>query len=214
MSFNPVDMERYSRRAQYEEFLTMKLTYSATVHVDITALRETVKRNGFRTYPAQLWLLITAANRSPEFRMSHDNDGRLGIWDEVSPLYTVFAPAEQTFSAVWTPYRRDFRVFHERYLADTDRSGEGTLTPQPDIPANVIHVSSIPWVAFTAFNLNLADDDLRPILTIGKHVERDGRTMMPLAIQVHHAVCDGWHLGQFVTQVQEIADDAANWISR
>lgn len=65
---------------------------------------------------------------------------------------------------------------------------------------------------FTAFNLNLADNDLLPILTIGKHAEQDGRTLMPLAIQAHHAVCDGWPLGQFVEDVQRLADEADRWM--
>lgn len=36
--------------------------------------------------------------------------------------------------------------------------------------------------------------------------------MMPLAIQVHHAVCDGFRLGSFVTSVQELADNCIDWI--
>ena len=128
-------------------------------------------------------------------------------------LYSPRARETDLFRTV-DPYRSDFSALHEAYLEDVQRFGDGSFAPQTDIPANLLHVSSIPWVTFTSFNLNLADNDLLPILTIGKHEERDGRTFMPLAIQVHHAVCDGWHLGQFVEQVQGIADEAESWISR
>ena len=96
MSFQVVDLERYPRREHYHQFLAMQLTYSATVDVDITRLRDATKRLGYRIYPAQIWMLTSAANRVPEFRMSRDNDGRLGIWDELSPHYTVFEPTTRT----------------------------------------------------------------------------------------------------------------------
>ena len=34
----------------------------------------------------------------------------------------------------------------------------------------------------------------------------DGKRFLPLAIQVHHAVCDGYHMGAFVERLQEYVD--------
>ena len=36
---------------------------------------------------------------------------------------------------------------------------------------------------------------------------RDGKRMLPLAIQVHHAVCDGYHVGVFVGKLQKYIDE-------
>jgi len=47
---------------------------------------------------------------------------------------------------------------------------------------------------------------LLPIFTMGKYFGSGGRRMLPLAIQVHHAVCDGYHVGQFVEHLQEMID--------
>ena len=93
-----------------------------------------------------------------------------------------------------------------------DRFTTGAYQPQTDVPENVLNISSIPWVEFTAFNLNMPSDYLLPILTIGKYIEQDGRTLMPLAVQVHHAVCDGYHLGQFVEQVRSLAANVSAWL--
>ena len=46
-----------------------------------------------------------------------------------------------------------------------------------------------------------------PIFTMGKYFERDGKRMLPLAIQVHHAVCDGYHVGMFVERLQGYIDN-------
>ena len=44
---------------------------------------------------------------------------------------------------------------------------------------------------------------LLPIFTMGKFVGREGRRLLPLAVQVHHAACDGYHVGKFVERLQE-----------
>lgn len=63
----------------------------------------------------------------------------------------------------------------------------------------------IPWFTFTSFNINVFDDGkyLLPIFTMGKIFDVDGKRMIPLAIQVHHAVCDGYHVGKFLELLQE-----------
>ena len=69
-------------------------------------------------------------------------------------------------------------------------------------------ISMVPWVEFTGFNINVFDEGkfLLPIFTMGKFFERDGKRLLPLAIQVHHAVCDGYHVGVFVEKLQGYID--------
>ena len=45
------------------------------------------------------------------------------------------------------------------------------------------------------------------LVILGKYFERDGKRMLPLAIQVHHAVCDGYHVGAFVERLQKYIDE-------
>lgn len=62
----------------------------------------------------------------------------------------------------------------------------------------------IPWMTFTSFNLNIFGDGkyLLPIFTMGKAFIREEKTYLPLSIQVHHAVCDGYHVSRFVDTLQ------------
>ena len=73
---------------------------------------------------------------------------------------------------------------------------------------NSFDVSMIPWLDFTAFNLNIHNEGkyLLPIFTIGKFKDINRKRMIPLAIQVHHAVCDGYHVGLFVNLLQKEID--------
>jgi chloramphenicol O-acetyltransferase type A len=214
VTFHLVDLETYPRKAHFEHFLNrVPCTYSATVSIDVTRLRTALKANGLRAYPAQIYLLATAVNRFPEFRMSLDNEHRLGYWEHISPLYTVLSQETKTFSGIWTAYEERFASFYRACIEDIERYGNGAFTPQADQPENLVNISSIPWVDFTSFNLNLSPSDyLLPIFTIGKYIERDGTTQMPLAIQVHHAVCDGYHLGQFVDHMKHLASNFEEWL--
>lgn len=64
----------------------------------------------------------------------------------------------------------------------------------------------IPWLSFEGFNLNLQQgyDYLKPIFTMEKYVKTEHGTFLPLAIQVHHAVCDGFHVARFVEALQAL----------
>src|SRR5215213_3958727 len=112
MTFRPIDLRAYPRREHYERHLDMRVSYSATVQIDITELRRAVKQRAYRIYPAQIWMLTAAANQMPEFRMSRNTAGELGIWDELSPLYTVLNERKQTFSGLWTSWSDNFEMFY------------------------------------------------------------------------------------------------------
>jgi len=83
------------------------------------------------------------------------------------------------------------------------------MNPKPNEPDNTFPVSMIPWESFEGFNLNLKNgyDYLLPIFTIGKFFSEAGRTMIPIAIQVHHAVCDGFHLCRFIGELRKLLFD-------
>ena len=64
----------------------------------------------------------------------------------------------------------------------------------------------VPWTSFEGFHLHLPKGNtyLLPIFTMGRYEERDGKWWLPLAIQVHHAVCDGFHVCRFVGELRAL----------
>ena len=53
---------------------------------------------------------------------------------------------------------------------------------------------------------NKGYDYYLPIFTIGKYFEQGEKILLPLAIQVHHGVCDGFHLSRFINDLEEWLD--------
>lgn len=206
----------WPRQAHFRHYMdNVRCTYSLTVSIDVTALRAALKAGGFRAYPAQIHMLATAVNRLPAFRMGLSPAGEPGHWSCLHPGYTVFHPRTETFSSLWTAYQADFRAFYKACVADMAQYADAdAFAPKPGMPPNVFDVSSVPWVDFTAFNLNVYAEGthLSPIFTLGRYVERDGKTWLPLAMQLHHAACDGFHAGQLVQAVRDLAQTPGDWL--
>ena len=203
MAFRLIDMESWPRREFYEHFIKeVRCTYSAVVNIDITALR------GQKLYPAMIWLLTRTVNDMPEFRTSLTAEG-LGIYDDMHPMYTVFNKENKNFSGIWSWFSEDYGEFLKSYEADAAEYSKSTCyAPKDGTPPNSFNISMVPWLEFTGFNINIFDEGkfLLPVFTMGKFFERDGRRLLPLAIQVHHAVCDGYHMGLFVEKLQGYVD--------
>lgn len=199
MAFILIDFDKWERREHYLHFINeVRCSYSVCVNLDISNL------NGQRLYPAMLWLLTRTVNEMPEFRTSFTED-RLGYYSEMHPAYTVFNRDTKTFSGIWTAYQPDYPSFLHGYEKDAGKYSFTTqYEPKPGRPANSFDVSMVPWFSFTTFNLNVFGDGtyLLPIFTMGKTFEENEKTMLPLAIQVHHAVCDGYHVGKFIETLQ------------
>ena len=125
------------------------------------------------------------------------------------PAYTVFNKEGKNFSGIWTEYSENYRDFLRAYEEDVKKYATSTsYAPKPNRPENTFDVSMVPWFSFTAFDINVFDEGkyLLPIFTMGKFFEANGRRLLPLAIQVHHAVCDGYHVGQLIAILQEKID--------
>ena len=199
MAFHLIDMENWDRREFYEHFINeVVCSYSITVNLDITNLRDA------RLYPAMIWLLTKTVNEMPEFRTSLTKAG-LGIYDSMHPMYTVFNKENKNFSGIWSYYSEHYMEFLKNYDEDVRvYSKSKRYAPKDGTPENSFNISMVPWLEFTSCNLNVYDDGkfLLPIFTMGKYFERDGKRLLPLAIQVHHAVCDGYHVGLFVEKLQ------------
>lgn len=79
------------------------------------------------------------------------------------------------------------------------------MNAKPDTPENTFPISMIPWITFEGFNLNLKEgyNYLLPIFTLGKYYFDNDNIFLPLSVQVHHAVCDGFHTCRFLNELQE-----------
>lgn len=211
MKFELIDMKNWKRAEYFHHYLhEVPCTYSMTVNLDISTLLAITRQNSIKLYPAIIYVLTKTVNSHQEFRTAMNNQNEVGIFDVMHPSYTIFNQENETFSSIWTTFNEKFGYFYKDYLDDVQQYSQAkNLFPKQDSPINTFNVSSLPWVSFSGFNLNLpkANTYLLPIFTVGKYCESNGKILLPLSIQAHHAVCDGFHLSKFIHDLQTIVNE-------
>lgn len=209
MSFNKINLENWNRKESFSHFFNdVPCTYSMTVNIDVTNLLAYTKENNFKFFPSILYAMSNIVNKHKEFRMDIDENGDVGYYSVSNPCFTVFHNETETFTDVWTEHSEDIFEFLKRYDEDMKLYGNTKAGSKPPLGTNTFNVSCIPWTSFTGFNLNLQKgyDYFPPIFTLGKYYSDGNKFLLPLAIQVHHAVCDGFHLARFVNDLQSFVD--------
>lgn len=164
---------------------------------------------GLKLNPTLIYLISTVVNRHKEFRTALDERGQLGIYDLLHPCYTHMPKESDNFTNIWTEYTPVFSEFYKRFQVDVEEYGAiKAFMAKPHAPPNTFMISSLPMISFTGLNLNIPKemDYLLPIFTLGKYFEQNGKVLLPLAIQAHHAVCDGIHLARFIDDLQQKMD--------
>lgn len=207
MEFEKIQMENWPRREYFQHyFAALPCTYSMTVNLDISR----IMGQGIRLYPAMLYAITRVVNRHREFRTALNEQGEVGVYTQMIPSYTVFHRETETFSNLWTWYSPRFQEFLAAYEKDLKEYGSlQGMNPKPGMPENNFPVSMIPWTSFEGFHLNLEKGYryLLPIFTMGRYRWDQGRCWLPVAIQVHHGVCDGFHLSRFIQELQDLVQE-------
>lgn len=203
MEFKIINKENWERKEYFDHYYSdVPCTYSTVVKIGVT----NIVKNKLKLYPAMLYFITKTVNKYEEFRTSMDSDGNIGIFDFMNPCYTVFNKETSMFTNIWTEYSENMEKFFANYNEDIKTySKVRKMIAKDNVPENNFPVSMIPWFTFEGFNLNLKNgyNYLLPIFTIGKYENIDGKYILPLAIQVHHSVCDGYHVSRFVESLQK-----------
>lgn len=211
-TFHIIDRSTWERTAYFDYYYSqIKCKYNLNANIDITRLVRWQKVNGYKFFPTMLFVIMRAVNQNKEFRMSFNEKGELGYWDEVVPCYTLFHDENKTFTDIWSEYSADFNVFYRTVVEDIQTYGHimGIIKARPEQPANFCPVSCIPWLSYTGFAQDTYTENqfLFPLIKFGKYFERDGKIQLPVSVFVSHAVADGYHTCKLINDMQELAQN-------
>jgi len=208
MHYTVVDLQQWSRGPLFQFYLDqMRIVMSLTVEVDVTALKAYSQEHHLAFYPLMLWVVSKVINRHDEFKYGWTEQGHLIRWDTVFPSYTDFHSEDESFTKLVTEYSDDLSVFCARVAADRERHRDDRAVLPGQVP-NTFDISCLPWVKYQHFDVHVFDEGtfLAPVVTWGKYEAVDGRLKMPLTMNIHHAVADGFHLSRFFNEVQALMD--------
>lgn len=200
-NFTPICLSEWDRYEYFEHYLNqIPCTYSTTVTLDITQIITSNKP----LYPTMIYLLSKVVNAYEGFRVGY-KDEQLGYYSVIHPSYTIFNQETKKFSSVHLVYKDNFDEVLQQYKENQKKYGECTALFPKEAAFPTFCISMIPWLPFESFQLHLPKGDqyFQPIITMGKYHMKDNRYYLPIAFQVHHSVCDGYHLSQCLMQLQD-----------
>jgi chloramphenicol O-acetyltransferase type A len=199
-----IDMQTWSRREHFELYRKFDHPhFGLCANVDITQLRRFTKEHAVSLNVAIIYLVTRVANDIPEFRYRILGDEVIEH-EVVHPSSTILA-SEDLFSFCTFDYTPRFPTFAKHAEERIAYVKEHPFLKDPPGTDNLLFMTSIPWVSFTSFThpMNFNPPDSVPRFAWGKFFEENGVLKMPLAVQGHHALMDGVHIGKYYEKFQE-----------
>ncbi|MEG1895562.1 MAG: CatA-like O-acetyltransferase [Oscillospiraceae bacterium] len=212
MDFTKINVDTFKNKTtNFNPTSNNDFTYRMFVNLDLSRLLAFINKQGLKLFPVCLYGITRIVNRHQEFRMAVDPQGNVGYFDVSNPCYTVFHEDNKIFTDAWTEYDENFATFYQSCVSNIGQSQDLTKTAMPITNSNLFNVSCSPKTSLSNFKTVFLGeyDYLQPIFTIGKSFDKDDKVLLPLAIQVHGAVCDEAHATSFACELQEWADNFA-----
>ena len=99
----------------------------------------------------------------------------------------------------WSP---SFRATAEIAAVQTS---QGLCLNETTSRPDVIHFSALPWVRFTGLShaRSFTHPDSCPKVSVGQTYAEGAATLMPVSVNIHHGLADGYHVGLFLAAFQQ-----------
>lgn len=198
----------WRRRATFEHFRSFSQPFfNVCTEIDVTALKAFVdQHHGASLFLAYHYLSLRALNGIEEFR--HRLHGDDVVVHAVVHGSTTVLRSDDTFAFADLVLQDSFDAFSAqaaRAIAQA-RDPHGAFTPTKNA-TDVVHYSTLPWIRFTGLSHphNGAENSAIPKVSFGKLSLDAGRAMLPMSVEVHHALVDGVHVGRMVEQLAMFA---------
>lgn len=201
-----LDLQSWNRREHFHFFKTYAQPFfNICAEVEIGPLLQHCKARQLSFFIASLFLSTKTANAIEPFRYRLRGEQVL-VHDRVDAGSAVLNH-DETFSFCYFDFTPDFLRFHqnaERRLKELAQ-GAGRFETRAGRD-DLLYYSVIPWVSFTSFThaqKSFADSSV-PKIVFGKYHDVGGKIMMPVSVEVHHALLDGLHVGKFFERLQQM----------
>jgi len=207
-----IDLSTWNRKEHFEFYTRFKQPFfNVCATVDVTETLNYCKQNQLSFFICSLFLLGYSANQIEPFRFRINND-EVDIHDELELSCTVLN-SDESFSFCEFGACSNFDLFYHQAVQQLDevKNAYKSLT-SPNNTNNKIFCSVLPWLHFTSFShaQKQEEHDSIPKIVMGKYKKNHNEIAMPVSVEVHHALVDGLHVGQYFEKLQHNFDHFFN----
>ncbi len=201
-----LNIEEWNRKEHFEFFMNFEDPFfGVTIPFKVTKALNWAKAEQVSFFATYLHACIKAINAVENFRYRITPDKQVVIHDVIHASPTMPRP-DHTFGFSYIAYTEEFGEFLENYEAEKARVWNSTsLYPPETHGEDCIYCSALPWFEFTGHKepfMTSNGSESVPKLAFSKTYEKDSGIWMNVALQVNHALVDGYHVGLFADYFQ------------
>ena len=202
-----IDLASWNRREHFTFFSAFEEPFFGLVAtVDCTRALAEAKRLGVPFFLYYLHAALQAVNQVEALRYRIE-DGQVYCYDRIHASATIGRP-DHTFGFSFIEQHDELAAFVPSATAEIAavQASQGLrLNDQTGRP-DVIHFSALPWVRFTGLShaRSFSYPDSCPKISVGQAYAEGAATLMPVSVNAHHGLADGYHVGLFLAAFQEL----------
>lgn len=209
-----LDVTSWARRDLFEFFRGYDNPYfNICTRVDVTRLLEFLRSRPQTSVSLTYhYFALRVANEIEPFRYRL-KDGEVYVYDIINGGTTVLQPNE-SFTFAYFDYVENFKEFilKAEHAVRAAQSGKGSFSPT--LNEDVVHFTTLPWLSFTSFShaRHRGRGDSVPKIAFGKFTRENERVLLPISVEVHHALMDGLHVGRYLLRLEEVLGEPENYL--
>lgn len=205
-----VDIGSWKRKEHYQFFRDYQEPFfGVTANVDCTRAYKYAKHNNLSFFLYYMYQSLVAVNAIEEFKYRIE-DGEVICYDKIHCSTTILN-ADSLFAFAFMPHVGRFEDFYAEAQKEVAKvkSVTGMNVNENSSRLDVIHYSTVPWISFTALTheRNFVVPDSIPKMTFGKYFKDGDSLLLPLSINAHHGLMDGYHVGQYFELFQQLLNE-------
>lgn len=204
--YREIDVASWNRKSSFDFFNSFEDPFfNLTAQVDVTGLYRKCKEENISFFLASLHTSQKAIHELEAFRM-RILDKKIVCYDTIHLGSTILFE-DNSFGFCYFEYNPSLEKFSATSQQVVDNfKQQKTFDPKLN-QIDMIHYSVIPWVAFTSFKHARQKrlDDTIPKIVFGKRFQQGDKQLMPVSVEVNHALMDGYHVGRYFELFEEYA---------
>lgn len=203
MQTRKIDVEKWERKEAFRHYSTFQNPYfNLTAPLEITPLYHYCKQENQSLYFTYLYFTTLVVNEIDEFHYRFEGD-EVKWYERIDCAPTLLNENKKLLFS-----HLDFKTNEKEFIENSQKETQSVLNAErldPGHRLNVIYTTAIPWVAFTSVRhpVKQTGGNGIPLIAFGKIYEQGNKMMMPVSLDVHHALMDGYHAGMFFERLQK-----------
>lgn len=210
----PFDTSKWNRINHFKFYRDFSdPCFNLCCQVDVTAAVKYAKQHKLSLFLLLLYLSNKATNKIQAFKLRLSPDNQVGIIDNINASATLLK-ADDSFNFCHFQHYPDLETFLTQAQIKRQQAMQQPALIDVSDAKNQVYYSVIPWLEFTSFKhaTTTGFTDI-PKIVFGKinrrglDSEHSAPSMMPVSVELHHALADGIDIAKYIKMFgQEIAE--------